>query len=224
MNGINLNVDHNLKDLERALRGLSKQIPFAVSQTINNTLKSVQKAEKRQVLKVFKSPVGATKNPTFISFAKRNKLSGFVQIKNGRGGGANVARYLRAQIEGGQRNFKGLDTAISRKAKLSGRKQFVPAKRVRNKFGNITKSRARKISKGLGNGGRYFYQAPQGSSRAGVVYERVSKNKIRPVMYQLEGTARYNKSFDYFGTAHKAANRWMGVHMTRALKNAIKHA
>jgi len=77
-----LNIKGDLKNITRHLnRVQKKQIPFAASLAINNTLKQVVKAEKAQIVKKLDRPTPFTVNAFKINWSKKHRLHGEVVIK-----------------------------------------------------------------------------------------------------------------------------------------------
>ena len=129
-----INVKSNIKEITKFTTNVQKkQIPFATSVAINNTLFDLKKEMAKQMDKKLDRPTPFTKRGFFINKAKKNLLVGVLLMKD------IVANYMQYQIEGGTRNTgKRIPVPYQPNARL-------------NKFGNIIGKKTGLINQGEGN-------------------------------------------------------------------------
>jgi len=127
------NIKGDLKAITKHLnRVQKKQIPFAASVAINNTLKQVVKAEQAQIVKRLDRPTPFTVKAFKINWSKKRMLHGEVVIK------PDQWKYLKYQIEGGTRTNNIIvpthHSNLNQYGNIKG-KRTGPAK-DKNKFAN----------------------------------------------------------------------------------------
>jgi len=105
------------------LAGHEKQVRYAASRALNDVAKSVVTAERQHVASIFKGPTPRTLNAVKVfSGAKRDNLEVVIGVDDGVGrkefkamgkkGTITPAKYLLAQIMGGQRAPKRFEKAL----------------------------------------------------------------------------------------------------------------
>ena len=125
-----VSVKSNIKEIAKwTTNAQKKQIPFATSVAINNTLFDLKKEMSKQMDKKLDRPTPFTKRGFLINKAKKNLLIGILLMKD------VVARYMQYQIEGGTRST-GNPISVP----------YQPNARL-NKFGNIIGKRTGLIKK-----------------------------------------------------------------------------
>lgn len=196
---------HNVRDIERDLSDLAiKQIPFATSLAINETLEDVQKNETKRLTRVFDRPTPFTKRAYARKRASKRRLSGSVFAKDAQ------AEYLRIQEKGG--------------ARLPKRRALVVPSGIRlNKFGNMARgSVARAIADP-----RVFSGAPNGRSKAAAgLYRRMGKGGRGRLRKLATWTprARYPRRLNFIASARKTAEKRLPIHMERSFRRAMQTA
>ena len=125
-----VSVKSNIKEITKFTTNVQKkQIPFATSVAINNTLFDLKTEMAKQMDKKLDRPTPFTKRGFFINKAKKNLLIGVLLMKD------IVANYMQYQIEGGTRTTgKQIPVPYKPNARL-------------NKFGNIIGKRTGLIKK-----------------------------------------------------------------------------
>ena len=128
---INISVRFDVKALNKKLDALaSKQLPFAVSQAINNTAKLVQTGQRDNMQKVLDKPTPFTLNSVAIKRADKRSLTAKVFVKD------IAAAYLEPFEAGGQHKLIG-----------SGRTWLNPKdKSLLNKYGNFSRGKLAALS------------------------------------------------------------------------------
>lgn len=131
------------------------------------------------------------------------------------------ARYLKFEIEGGERNTKGFEKRMH----LFGGQVAVPAAGAKlNQYGNMTLSFIRKVTEDTNTSGgakRFFIGTPKGMEDDGSndgVWARVNNNNhLIPVMHFAED-ATYQKRFHMAALAKQKVDAVFESQLMRAIK------
>ena len=189
-----INVKSNIKEITKFTTTVQKkQIPFATSVAINNTLFDLKKEMAKQMDKKLDRPTPFTKRGFFINKAKKNLLVGVLLMKD------IVANYLQYQIEGGTRTTgKRIPVPYQPNARL-------------NKFGNIIGKKTGLIKKNtqfIGNLG-----GTEG------VYER-TKQGVKLII-GFERSVNYRPRFPFYIIAEKFSNAVFDKKFAKAFERAL---
>ena len=192
-----VSVKSNVKEITKwTTNAQKKQIPFATSVAINNTLFDLKKEMSKQMDKKLDRPTPFTKRGFLIKKAKKNLLIGILLMKD------VVASYMHYQIEGGTRSTgKPIPVPYQPNARL-------------NKFGNIIGKRTGLIKKStqfIGNVG--------GTDG---VYER-TKNGLKLII-GFESSVTYRPRFPFYIIAEKFSKAIFNKKFTEAFDRALKSA
>lgn len=189
------NIKGDMKPITKHLTKLQKkQIPFAASKAINDTLKQVVKAEQVQMPKKLDRPTPFTSKAFRIKYAKKHTLHGEVQIK------PIQWEYLKYQIEGGTRTKTRIPVPTSQ-AKL-------------NKYGNIPGKRH-----GLVRNKKQFMNDRGVWERYGG-----KKNRKAKLVVAFENSVSYRKRFPFYKIADGVARSRFKKNLQRSIKHAIATA
>ena len=192
-----VSVKSNVKEIAKwTTNAQKKQIPFATSVAINNTLFDLKKEMAKQMDKKLDRPTPFTKRGFFINKAKKNLLVGVLLMKD------IVASYMHYQVEGGTRTTgKPIPVPYQPNARL-------------NKFGNIIGKKTGLIKKStqfIGNVG--------GTDG---VYER-TKDGLKLII-GFERSVTYRPRFPFYIIAQKFSNAVFDKKFTKAFNRALKSA
>ena len=199
-------------DIARATRHLTvierKQIPFALSGAINDTLFDVRK----QIVGVTARNAFTVRNKRFLGVAirvekaKKTKLNGAVFDRLGR---ASLGLHAR----GGIKRARGQHVAIPTKA--------VEAKRTAS--GKIPKRLTPRtvLSKA---GRRAAFKIKFRSGQEAIVRRKGKKATPLEVLYLLERSVRIRKQFRFIEDAEKVAKRVLPGHFRTRLRKALRTA
>ncbi|ATW34375.1 hypothetical protein BJP43_09030 [Candidatus Williamhamiltonella defendens] len=91
----------HLKDLERQLMALKKQIPFATARALTSTARKIQEAQKDNLQSRLDNPTPFTVNSVASKAARKTNLKAKVLIR------PTAAEYLAPEEFGGTRHLGG---------------------------------------------------------------------------------------------------------------------
>jgi|APSaa5957512493_1039668.scaffolds.fasta_scaffold00772_1 hypothetical protein len=115
-----INITSDIKRTRRQIKGFESQLPFAVMRTLNELGFKIQKEQQRQVSRKLDNPTPFTKRGFRVEKAKMSNLQTLIYIP------PIQDEYMKYQIEGGTRNFRGKGGAA------------IPGKGLKvNAYGNI---------------------------------------------------------------------------------------
>ena len=192
-----VSVKSNIKEITKwTTNAQKKQIPFATSVAINNTLFDLKKEMAKQMDKKLDRPTPFTKRGFFINKAKKNLLVGVLLMKD------IVANYMHYQIEGGTRQTgKRIPVPYQPNARL-------------NKFGNIIGKKTGLIKKST------QFMGTVGGTEG--VYER-TKDGLKLII-GFERSVNYTPRFPFYIIASKFSNSVFDKNFTKAFNRALKIA
>jgi hypothetical protein len=246
-------------DIDRALRQLDtvaehRQFHFAVTRALTMTAADVQKEELKTLREAIDRPKEITLKSIRIRPARKDTLEAHVYVDDfGLGKGIAPAKYLVAQIHGGQRRFKRHEVALHRIGVLPQGAYAIPGEGAKmdahgnmlggqlqqilsyfRAFGeqgysmNMTDKRRAALAKGTKRkqGMSYFVGRPGGGKLPLGIWQRIGfgvGSAIRPVLIFVRA-AHYQKRFDFFGVATKHSAERFPINLARALREAVSRA
>ena len=142
-----LSINHNIKSIIKKLADVhDKQLPFATSLAINNTAKKVKAAEEKEIRDVFDRPTLFTQNSLFIKPSNKTNLTASVKLKDEASKGVPAAKYLQAEIKGGERRLKRYEVALRAAGVLPEGYFTVPGEAAKiDAFGNMSRGQINQI-------------------------------------------------------------------------------
>lgn len=193
-------LESNIDAFERSLTAFQhRQLPFAMSLAINDTLADVKSEEERRLPLVLDKPTRFTQRGLMVRRSSKRRLEGEVRYKD-------IQRaYLMLQERGGDRL-------------PAKRAVVVPVRQRVNQYGNLPKGVIKRllarpdVFSGEVNGVAGIWQRPRkrgGALKLLVAYER--KVSYRPRLW-------------FEGSAKQTARRKIGPNMARAMTRAIRTA
>jgi hypothetical protein len=132
-------VNHTLDKLSQAFdRSIGKQTPFAVSLALNAVANKAKENLRAEMLSVFDRPTSWTLNSLFVKPSKKTDLTARVGHKDQVPRGNPAGNYLKAEIEGGNRELTPFERLLGSQIGSSG--ALVPTgKAGRDRFGGTPK-------------------------------------------------------------------------------------
>ena len=254
MNGpVRIEVDPN-GDFARAMSALERrQLPFATMQAINATAFDTRQRWSDVMPRIFDRPTSLTLKAVLYTKASRQKLYADVFVRDEAFKGTPPAKYLQAQVFGGERRHKGIERQLNAAGLLPQGMFVVPGQGAKlDAHGNLPLSQLNAIKSQIGaqgdgrsneseasrgrrlrrfarqgrRDGNYFALAkPHGSLKPGV-YERLVTgfgSAVRSVLFFVNGV-QYRKRYDVFGIARKIYDRRFPANFKREFDKAVASA
>ncbi|WP_099484428.1 hypothetical protein [Stenotrophomonas maltophilia] len=231
-----------LSDLER------NQLPYAASQAANKVAYEIRERWKVQAGRVFDRPTPLTTNAALYRKATKDKPYAEIYIRDEAFKGTPPAKYLLAEVEGGQRRRKGFERLLQSRGLLSPTQYAVMGRGAQaNQFGNVPAGQVTKILSQLGaqrdlyqnesnvsrkrrrgkrnnRDGEYFVITKRrGVLRPGI-YERIGRGSGVRSIFIFTNTAAYTPRYDIFGMAEDTWKRLMPFFLKRELEKAMETA
>ena len=225
------------------------QLPYAASQAANKVAYEIRERWKRQAPRVFDRPTPLTVNAAMYRKATKAQPYAEIFIRDEAFKGTPPAKYLLAEVDGGQRRRKGFERLLQSRGLLSPTQFAVMGRGARaNQFGNVPAGQVTKILSQLGaqrdryqnqtptsmkrrrtkapTGGEYFVLTRRrGRLRPGI-YERITTgwgSAVRSI-FIFTNSATYTPRYDIFGMAEDTWRRLMPFYLKRELEKAMETA
>lgn len=232
-------------DLER------KNLSFAVMQACNATAFEIRQVWARTAARVFDRPTAMTIKAAQYTKATKQRLYATIFLRDEALNGTPPAKYLLAQVEGGQRSYKPFERLLAAKGALPAGMFAVAGKGAElNAHGNIKpgtinqilsqmgarndkyqneteESRARRRTRAAKRGtrgGEFFVQRERRGRLLPGIYERITTgfgSALRSVLVFVR-RPRYQQRFDIFGLAQRQWDKLMPFHFKRELEKAVQ--
>ncbi len=194
-----ISFDHNIRDVMRDLSDMGRrQMPFALSLAINDTLADVERNSEKRMRRVIDNPTPFTLRGHGRRRASKRSLQGSVFVKDVQ------AAYLRFLEEGGTRGPKRRAIPIAQGQRL-------------NRYGNMPKGAIKRLLASP----KVFSGVPKGGGRPGI-YKRTGKGLTRMVDYVPQ--ASYRPRLGWKDAAEKTARAQFPTHFWRAMRRAMASA
>ncbi|MBB4287860.1 hypothetical protein [Roseospira goensis] len=224
---IKLSIDETLDEARREIRDFSdRQVPFALKQALNRTAEAGKSRARAEMARVFDRPKPFTLNSLYILKASKSSLQSAVGIKDASSKGTPAARYLAAQIAGGDRQSKPFERALRSVGGVRVKAQAVPGKGVPlDKHGNVTRGRVTTILKRLRaeegtrtrNTDSYFVGRPRPDLPEGV-WKR-ERSRLVPALVFVR-KVEYRPRFAFLDIIRKTVEEAFNDHFKKELHEA----
>jgi hypothetical protein len=133
-----------LTELKSSINDLAKnQVPFATMKAINKTSQQIKEELVKEMGRTLDRPTPYTLNSLYIKYAKKTELSSEIgyKDKSWSSKGNPAANWMHTQAEGGPRNLKRFESALSRIGVLLRGMRIVPGSACPlDAYGNIPPS------------------------------------------------------------------------------------
>lgn len=227
-----------------------RNLPFAVMQACNKVAWEVREAWAKASVRVFDRPTQMTQRAAQFERATMSKPYATIKLRDEAHRGTPPAKYLLAQVEGGDRRKKGFEVLLQERGAMPAGMLSVPGKGAQlDAYGNIRAAQVNQILSQLGarrdalqnetevsrdrrrrraaksgqRGGNFFALRMKRGKLLPGIYERISTgfgSGLRSVLIFVRG-ARYTKRYDIFGLAQRTWKRLMPFHFNRELQKAV---
>ena len=196
---LELSVSVDINGVERYLDKVQKQVPFAISQALNDVAFDSRKALRAQAIKKLDRPTKFTLDGFRVVKAKKTNLESVVYVEGKRVG------YMIWQIKGGVRQAKNKGTGVPVNARL-------------NKYGNIP---GRK--KGLVKNSKQFIGTVKGVTG---VWQKAGgkRNPKLKLMTAFEKSVRYSARFPFDKIIKGVVKNKFRSHFNKRMANALRTA
>lgn len=217
-----LTVSRTAGDLQSVISAIPnvprRVIPYAASTALTRVAQhAATKVLPDEMRKNFSNPTAYTLNALRVVPSTAATLSARVMVKD-QASGLPQERYLLPEVEGGQRNRKGLESALGYMGILRGGQYAMPGKAATlDASGNVSGAQVRTILAALknirggvtGKGQRkgrgkklandLFADKPMGGNRPSGIYRREGK-RLRPLFIFTDKAPTYAPALDFTGT------------------------
>ena len=211
-------------ELPKAIRwtdGLVKQLPFAVSQSLNKVGFDARTAYKGSSRQYFDRPTSFIQNAWRVDKSSKRNLVVTVYPE------AKREPYLRTNITGGRRGTKPFEAKYLGKAsvKLPPGTKLIPAVVRLNGQGNVSLPTLKRISQQIGKTGRnsVFVGTPKGGGRSPGVYQRQANGNLVPIFIAAP-SAKYRPIFPIVDIGMKIVERRFSGYLLSSLERALTTA
>jgi hypothetical protein len=224
----------NSADVNRKMASMvQRQIPFATAKSLTLASKQMVEANKKDMVRIFDNPVAWTRNAFFFIPAKKNNPITIIKRKD-KGGGTNVPanrqNYLETMQEGGGRQPKAFETALTSRARGASRFRYAtPTRDTRTTAaGNVSLATVNKIlSQASGKGGKMFVPKsshPLAQRGGDGVFERMAKGKVKKRLHLHNSMPTYNPEFRFYRRMRTYGKKLFPRIFRRELANAMRTA
>ena len=236
---LRFNITDDIARLSNRLSNIQRQqLPFATALAMTRTAQGLEKAQKKEMRKVFNKPVGYTLKSIAVDPARKNDepINARVFFREFSGKGVPAYKYLSPNIFGGARGQKGHEKRLS--SKLGGTIFTAPASGAPvNAAGNITGGNYTKILAGVQafsevgstmnttgasrkkRKSKTSYYVISKGGRPTSVRQR-SGGSSKPVLNLFSTAPTYKKRYDFYGLG----NRYIKQNLPRNFKSAFRTA
>ena len=193
-------VDHDIPRLRQILSGVQRQIPFAISQAINETAFDLKRHYEKNTLLWFNRPIKFTQTGFRVGKATKTRLEGSVFVESAR------RDYLRRQIQGSR-----------------NQKRIVPTAKSINAYGNLPRGFVRRKR----GGKNIFFGKPAGRSDLPPgIWQRQGPGgrKAIRLLDMFVDDARHQPNFPYFASGRAFILRNIERNFRRSLDRALRTA
>ncbi len=234
--------------LGRQFSELERQnLGFAVMQACNATAFEIRQSWARTASRVFDRPTAMTLRAAQYRKATRQTLYAEIYLRDEASNGTPPAKYLQAQVDGGQRRKKGFEVLLQQKGAMPAGMFAVAGKGAQlDRFGNVKAGQVSKVLSQLGarldpyqnetevsrgrrragrrRGGEYFVVKQRHGRLLPGVYERIETgfgSAVRSV-FIFTRSANYRPRYNIFALAQREWDRLMPFYFNRELQKALE--
>jgi len=232
MTSINIDLKSELPKAIAWTDAMTKQLPFAISQALNQTAFDVRTALNGATNQYFDRPNRFTQTAFLYQRSTKRDLTATVYANADQG--RDRARYLRYGIQGGQRRQKGFEKKFLADVAATGRipagDELLPTRLVqRDASGNVSLSTIKRIQKGLNGNARggFFIGTPRGGGKNASlppgIYRR-SREQLFPYFFASDRRSTYRPRLPMADIGQKVTQRRFGEYLRSSLERALATA
>ena len=232
---LNITNTGSIAQMIREVRGIpTRVIPSAVRNALNSTAKiAVEKYLPDEMRRVFDRPTPYALNSLRVEEATKENLVARVMVKDKAGAGVVPEKFLLAEVEGGSRRQKGMESALSYAGILRGSERAVPGDGIKlNAFGNVSGAMVRSIlarvektggKTAKGRKGSGIFAGQIGKTRG--IWERSGtgkSRKLKPLFIFTQTQPQYRSRLDFTGVVERVANKYFREEFSKAVDDLMK--
>lgn len=236
---INISASSNLQEIERQLRFMQNQIPFAASLAINKTAQVVKKDLSAATYTSFKAPTNYTVGGFFLKPATKTDLSSMVWVKDDGSSGVPAINFVGPNIFGGNRHLKSHEKKLRSMGILGGQYFALPAQGafgLLDQYGNLRKGLIKEMMASFGvlrPSRRSGDLEPVGRQRPYFVEYvnhvaqgifRASGSGVQPILWFTHKQPVYKVRFDFGKIAKQSVDDNLQAQTLLAIQQAIQSA
>ncbi|HZF97083.1 MAG TPA: hypothetical protein VEY92_02360 [Pseudoxanthomonas sp.] len=228
-----------------------RNLPFALRQAVNATAFAVRQRWAEIASKVFDTPTPLTIKAAQYHKATFARPYAEIFIRDEALNGTPPAKYLQAQVAGGERARKGLEVLLQGQGCMPAGTFAVPGKGASlDAHGNLKRSQINQVLSQLGTrrdalqnesdtsrdrrrrrsakrgtrGGEFFSINKRRGRLLPGIYERISTGfgSALKSLFVFVRAARYTPRYDLLGAAQKIFERQLPFHFKRELDKAVQ--
>lgn len=227
----------DLGDFERGVsEAVTKQVPFALSQAINDAMYDGLEEVEDEIASVFDRPTRFTLKAFRVQRSSKRKLQASILRKDVVAG----RHYLEVQEKGGTRGQTGLEKLMDARVAYDGvLRSVIPARGARlTQAGNWSPRQRNQVLSAIQaqrdtrsntsaasrkrNSSRGAYFVPRsGSKLSPGVYQRMKRGKVKKIVHFSGKAPKYNRRFKFYERSLKRINQRLPAHFDRRLKAAM---
>lgn len=231
-----IKISNTFDGAEHFLDGLGKQVKFASIVALTRTAKRIADEDlKDAIAATFDRPTPYTLSALRVKPATKKSPVASVLFKDETYKGNPATTTMAPHVYGGLRTAKRGEKLMRNAGYISDSEYLAPGQKARlDQYGNQSKGQIQQILSGLGSqhdvaqrskkGSRgasrtrkYFFS--RGGHLARGVYERTSGG-VAPVLMAIK-TPHYSTTYDFYGIASDALDRYYDEEFSIALDNAL---
>lgn len=225
-----------LEEVKKTLGQYARQLPFALSMALNNTVYGATQAVKKEIKDVFDRPTPVVQRGVRYTKADKRNLAVTIYLARGDNGDIDVESILRPHIEGGRRLVKASERRLRRFGFMGPDQWIVPGPGAPlDRYGNISAANMsrilgqvqayqeagynkRKIRKSKAIGTVYAVQ------RVGI-FKRTGPRTSIPVLFFTNTAPEYESGrFDFYYAVRRHVEQNFQKNFDDALAHAIRTA
>lgn len=222
-----------------------KNLPFAVMQACNATAFEIRQVWARTAPRVFDRPVPLTSRAAQYRKATGAKLFAEVYLRDEAVGGTPPAKYLLAQVDGGQRRKKGFEILLQQKGVMPPGMFAIAGEGAKlNRYGNVSAGQVSKILTQLGARQDKYQNATEASAKrrrrrgdAELFALKAKRGRLLPGIYErykfgagsivrsifiFTSHASYRPRYNIFALAQRQWDVLMPFYFNRELAKALE--
>ena len=224
---MNISVESNIRQVMPQLEQFtSRQAPFTIAKALTNTAQLVRDEFKTQTPVAFDRPNAFTRNAWAMQKADKQTLTAMVFAKD------QQARYLKFQVQGGQRRIKGFEKKFDSMGKHGPDNALVPTRNIKlDSTGGVSLATIKRMSQNMntkGTAGRYFIGKPKGAGknagRGWGIYARVGNNKRIEALMVFASKPQYKRRFDMSAIGGRVVDKVFVAQLQQAWAYAMRTA